>query len=281
MGSIHPGEAPASTRGPPGCSGPSLLRLLLPRGWAQGEDTRPPPTMPGPPDPIRHLGGGRGVRGGVPTLSPGEGHLSGANGGAQGSWGLLPPECRARAPGAHSVGCGPPGSTRTSESLRRPSPGSRGDRSGGSLGAGCQKLCGVCMCSQVDHMIGTLPRLRGEQPPLPRLAPPTGLWLMTSLQPPGAALAAWDPQAGVGPRGFVRREPRSAWPPSPQPRPLPPALDAPKLQHQVPTRPLWRASGGLPQLPTTGCHGCFRGDHPCPATPALPPGWPWRQRGTQ
>lgn len=151
----------------------SLLRLLLPRGWAQGGDTSPPPITPGPPDPIRHLGGGRGVRGGVPTPSPGEGHLSGANGGARGSWGLLLPECRARAPRAHSVGCGPPGSTHTLESLRQPSPRPRGDRSGGSLGAGCQKLCGVCMCSQVDHMVGTLPRLSGRAAP-PQAGP--SLW---------------------------------------------------------------------------------------------------------
>lgn len=202
MGSIHPGEAPASTRGPPGCSGPSLLRLLLPRGWAQGEDTRPPPTMPGPPDPIRHLGGGRGVRGGVPTPSPGEGHLSGANGGAWGSWGLLPPECRARAPGAHSVGCGPPGSTRTSESLRRPSPGSRGDRSGGSLGAGCQKLCGVCMCSQVDHMIGTLPRLRGRAALPPQAGPSHWAVANDITTAPRGCLGSTGPPGRRGAKGL-------------------------------------------------------------------------------
>lgn len=129
-----------------------------------------PPPHPGLLTPSGIWGGGRGVRGGVPTPSPGEGHLSGANGGARGSWGLLPPECRARAPGAHSVGCGPPGSTHTSESLRQPSPRSRGDRTGGSLGAGCQKLCGVCMRSQVDHIIGTLPRLGGRAAP-PQVGP--------------------------------------------------------------------------------------------------------------
>ena len=43
---------------------------------------------------------------------------------------LLASECGARALGAHSGGCGPPGSTHASESLRRPSPGSGGDGSG-------------------------------------------------------------------------------------------------------------------------------------------------------
>ena len=65
---------------------------------------------------------------------------------------------------------------------------------------------------------------------------------MTSLWPPGAAWAPQAPQADMGPKACVRREPSSAWPPSPQPRPLPPALDAPKLRHQVPTRALCRAS---------------------------------------
>ena len=44
-----------------------------------------------------------------------------------------------------------------------------------------------------------------------------------------------------------------------------------------PTFRLWMASGGLLQPPTTGRHGCFRGDHP---TQPLP-GWQWRQRWTQ
>lgn len=76
-----------------------------------------------------------------------------------------------------------------------------------------------------------------------------------------------------GPRGCIRREPSSACqlqppaqasPPCPAAcQPIPPNSGTRSPRGLFwPTFCLWMASGGLPQPPTTGRHGCFRGDHP-------------------